>query len=58
MSALTINYFVNPIHKFWLRIEKFLTIVGYSRAAAELIRQGRYDLAKKIMLEQTELENK
>lgn len=39
----------------WKRVERALMLVGYSRAAAELSRQGRVDLARKLMLQRDEL---
>lgn len=58
MTELAINYVVNPLSGLWGRIERFVTVVGYSRAAAELARQGRHDLAKQLMLQREELRNK
>ncbi len=58
MTALAMNYVVNPLGSFWRGIEHFVTVVGCSRAAAELARQGRHDLAKKLMLQKEELTNK
>ena len=59
MTALAMNYVVNPLGSFWRGIERFMIVVGYSRAAAELARQGRHDLAKKLMLQKDEeLRNK
>lgn len=58
MTTLAINYVVNPLGNFWQRLERTLTIIGYSRAAAELARQGRGDLAKKLIQQRAELETK
>ena len=58
MTTLAINYVVNPLSGLWRGIEHFVTVVGYSKAAAELARQGRHDLAKKLILQREELKNK
>jgi hypothetical protein len=39
----------------WTKFEKFFTVIGYSRAAAELSRNGYHVEAKKLMMELTML---
>ena len=55
MATLVMNYTVNP---FWSMLKAIgrgivhaQTVAGYSRAAAELARQGYHEEAKKVMLE-------
>lgn len=55
MTAITMNYVVAPFGKFWKRLERLVTVIGYSRAASELARQGHTELAKKLMLQRNEL---
>jgi hypothetical protein len=55
MTALAINYVVNPLHIFWKRIERVLLIIGYSRAAAELARMGYPEIAKDLILQKGRL---
>ena len=59
MTALVMNYTVNPI---WNAIRKIgrgmmhsQMVMGYSRAAAELARQGYHEEAKEVMMRLTEL---
>jgi len=51
MTALVSNYFFSPLSGLWSSIERTMMIAGYSRAAAELSRQGYHEEAKKVMLE-------
>jgi hypothetical protein len=37
----------------WAKIVSFFEKAGRARAAAEFARQGRHDIARKIMLEET-----
>lgn len=39
----------------WNKIVRFFETAGRARAAGEFARLGRYDLAKKIMLEDREM---
>ena len=62
MTTLVMNYTVNPI---WNAIRKLgrgivhtQTLMGYSRAAAELARLGYYEESKNVMMKYAELKNK
>ena len=59
MTALVMNYTVNPIWNALRKLGRGLVrtqmIMGYSRAAAELARQGYYEESKKVMMELVEL---
>jgi hypothetical protein len=50
MSALAINYVVNPLSGFWKGLQKTFEIAGYAKAAAELSRLGYYEEAKHCMM--------
>lgn len=50
MTDLVMTYTVNPISYFLKRAMKVCEVIGYSRAAAELARQGRYEEAKSCIL--------
>lgn len=45
------------LSSLWLGLERFITTVGYSRAASELSRLGYHKEAKALMLELKELQN-
>ena len=45
----------NIFSTFWKGFERFFLAVGYSRAAAELSRQGYHKEAKKLMLELSDI---
>jgi len=51
MSALTMNYVVNPFNNFWKAFMKWSEVVGYSRASAHLASLGYYDEAKACMMQ-------
>ena len=51
MTALVSNYVFSPLSGLWRGIERTMMIAGYSRAAAELARQGFHEEAKRTMLE-------
>jgi len=55
MTALTMNYVVNPFNGFFKTLFKFFEIVGYARAANELHRLGYYEEAKECILQQQRL---
>jgi len=57
MTTLVSNYVFSPLSGLWHGIERSMMIAGYSRAAAELARQGYHEEAKKTMLELTKLRN-
>lgn len=51
MTAILGNLFFNPLSGLYSSIAAHLQILGYSKAAAELARQGMYEEAKALMLE-------
>jgi hypothetical protein len=51
MTDITMNYIVNPFAGLWRRLLIVAEIIGYSRAAAELSRQGLYKEAKACMMQ-------
>ena len=62
MTTLVMNYTVNPI---WNAIRKLgrgivhtQTLMGYSRAAAELARMGYHEESKAVMMRYASLKNK
>lgn len=59
MTALVMNYTVNPIWNLLRKIGNGIIhsqmVLGYSRAAAELARQGYYEESKEVMMKLTEL---
>ena len=57
MTDLVMTYTVNPISDFLKSVMKTCEMVGYSRAAAELTRQGYYDEAKSCMMALKDLRN-
>lgn len=54
MTALVMNYTVNPLAGFFKRMYRGMVhsqmVLGYSRAAAELARQGYHAEAKEVMM--------
>ena len=63
MTAIAINHVALPIAGLFKRMYAGMVhsqmVLGYSRAAAELARQGYYEEAKEVMLKLSELkENK
>ena len=54
MDTVPVGAFVRGL---WTKFEKFFTVIGYSRAAAELSRNGYHDEAKKLMMELSEFKN-
>lgn len=61
MTTVVMNYTVNPIWNLLRRIGRGIVhtqmVMGYSRAAAELARQGYHAEAKQVMMRLTELRN-
>lgn len=61
MTTLVINYTVNPVLAGLKKIYRGLVhtqmVLGYSRAASELARQGYHEESKKVMMELTKLRN-
>lgn len=59
MTTLVMNYTVNPIWNLLRRIGRGIIhtqmILGYSRAASELARQGYHEESKKVMMELAKL---
>jgi len=58
MTTLVMNTIVNPFRGFGKGFWNFCEVAGYSRAAAELARQGRYEEAKACMLQVAKLRSK
>lgn len=46
MTAITMNYVVNPLAGIWNRFQTTMEIVGYARAAGELTRLGYHKEAQ------------
>jgi len=61
MTALVMNYTVNPLAGFFKRFGRALVrsqmVMGYSKAAAELARQGYYKESKEVMMRLKTLRN-
>lgn len=55
MTALVMNYTVNPLVKLWNGIQRTLLIAGHAKAAAELARMGYHKESKAVMMELTKL---
>lgn len=54
MSAVVFNIYdilSSGIHSFLTKADRIIHTIGYSRAAAELARQGLHEEAKRCMLE-------
>ena len=51
MTAIAMNYVVNPFARFWKGIQNSLVIAGHVRAAAELARMGYHKESKAVMME-------
>ena len=51
MTAITMNYVVNPLQGFWKGVWNFCEVAGYARAAAELSRLGYYKEAHACMMQ-------
>ena len=48
MSTAVMNFAFNPLSGFWAKCIHNFEIVGYSRAAAELARQGLYKESQRL----------
>ena len=61
MTTLVMNYTVNPIWNALRKLGRGMVrtqmLMGYSRAAAELARQGYYEESKDVMMKYAELKN-
>jgi len=59
MTSLVMNYTVNPVWNLLRHIGRGMVrtqlILGYSRAASELARQGYHEESKNVMMELTKL---
>lgn len=55
MTTLVMNNIVSPLTGFWSSLNRAFTIMGYSRAAAELARLGYYEESKDLMMQVKEL---
>ena len=51
MTAITMNYVVNPLQVFARGVWNFCEVAGYARAAAELSRMGLHKEAKACMMQ-------
>ena len=51
MTTLVANYVFSPLSGLWSSFDRFIQVVGYSRAAAELARLGYQEEAKACMME-------
>jgi hypothetical protein len=49
MTAIAVNYVVNPLSKIWEGIKFGMELSGYVRAANELRRLGYYKEADKVL---------
>tara|TARA_Y100000015_G_scaffold25314_1_gene24368 strand:+ start:273 stop:443 length:171 start_codon:yes stop_codon:yes gene_type:complete len=55
MTAAILSYAYSPLSGLWSALGHTFQVIGYSRAAAELTRQGYHEEAKKVMLELSKL---
>lgn len=55
MTAIAMNYVVNPFAELGRKFMRSCEIVGYSRAAAHLAAMGYQEEAKKCMLQAASL---
>lgn len=55
MTTAILSYAFSPLHSLWSALGRTVQVIGYSRAAAELTRQGYHEEAKKVMLELSKL---
>ena len=55
MTTAVMNYVFAPLSGLWSSLEHSFQVIGYSRAAAELARQGYHEESKKLMLELSKL---
>ena len=51
MTAIAMNYVVNPFARIFSAIQHSLLIAGHARAAAELARMGYHAESKAVMME-------
>jgi len=55
MTTLVANYVFSPLSGLWSAFDRFIQVVGYSRAAAELARLGYQEEAKACMMQVAKL---
>ena len=58
MTALAINYVVNPFANFASKLYAFFEVVGYARAAAHLSSLGYHKEAQRCMMFADEIKNR
>ena len=56
MTTAVMNYMFAPLSGLWSSFGHWFQVIGYSRAAAELARQGFHEESKKLMLELSKLQ--
>tara|TARA_X000001036_G_scaffold165178_1_gene156680 strand:+ start:4962 stop:5132 length:171 start_codon:yes stop_codon:yes gene_type:complete len=56
MTTAILSYAFSPLSGLWSALGRTVQVIGYSRAAAELTRQGYHAEAKKVMLELSKLQ--
>ena len=57
MTEAIMKYTFAPLQGFWSGLYNTCEIIGYSRAASELARQGLHKEAKACMMEVAKLRN-
>ena len=57
MTTAVMNYMFAPLSGLWSSFGHWYQVIGYSRAAAELSRQGQHETAKRCMLELQKVQN-
>ena len=56
VDTVTIDH-RSRFQKLWAKFITWTEVVGYSRAAAHLAQQGKYDLAKECMMQVAKLKS-
>ncbi len=51
MTTLVSNYVFSPLSGLWSALDRYTQVAGFSRAAAELARNGYHAEAKKCMMQ-------
>ena len=57
MTAIAMNYVVNPFNGFLKGVYRTFEVAGYARAAAELARLGYIEESKACMMQIKKLKN-
>jgi hypothetical protein len=57
MTTAVMNYMFAPLSGLWSSFGHWFQMIGYSRAAAELARQGYQEESKRLMLELAKIKN-